>query len=148
MFIFYVYLTRGLIQALLVLNLLLDQLHPLHLLQQSNHHQICQQLKQLKMMRVIELHYLLLSTKEVQSLPVSVKHPSNSMLPAVKGLRKVTDDQKTHKNPALRGSSKVEAKAIEKKSTTAPKAASTAVKKAPVCELQGKKWIVVSTLRI
>lgn len=58
------------------------------------------------------------------------------------GLRKVTDDQKTHKNPALRGSSKVEASAAEKKSTATPKAATTAVKKAPVCELQGKKWIV------
>lgn len=61
-----------------------------------------------------------------------------------KGLRKVTDDQKTHKNPALRGSSKVEASAVEKKSTSAPKAVSAPVKKAPVCELQGKKWIVVS----
>ena len=61
----------------------------------------------------------------------------------VKGLRKVTDDQKTHKNPALRGSSKVEASAAEKKGTAAPKAASAPVKKPPVCELQGKKWIVV-----
>ena len=76
------------------------------------------------------------------------KHPSNSMLPAVKGLRKVTDDQKTHKNPALRGSSKIEASATEKKSTATPKAATPAVKKTPVCELQGKKWIVVSTLKI
>lgn len=54
----------------------------------------------------------------------------------------MTDDQKTHKNPALRAGSKVEAK--EKKPTSAPKAAAvTTVKKAPVCELQGKKWIVV-----
>ena len=64
-----------------------------------------------------------------------------------KGLRKVTDDQKTHKNPALRGSSKVEA--TEKKATTAPKVATAAaVKKPPVCELQGKKWVVVSTYHI
>lgn len=58
------------------------------------------------------------------------------------GLRKVTDDQKTHKNPALRGSSKVEASTTEKKSSAAPKAVSTPVKKPPVCELQGKKWVV------
>jgi len=60
----------------------------------------------------------------------------------------VTDDQKTHKNPALRGSSKVEASAMVKKgSTTAPKT-SAPVKKAPVCELQGKKWVVVSIMDI
>lgn len=61
-----------------------------------------------------------------------------------KGLRKVTDDQKTHKNPALRASSKVEAASTEKKGTAAPKAVSAPVKKTPVCELQGKKWVVVS----
>ena len=55
----------------------------------------------------------------------------------------MTDDQKTHKNPALRAGSKVEAK--EKKLASAPKAAAAStVKKAPVCELQGKKWVVVS----
>lgn len=58
----------------------------------------------------------------------------------------MTDDQKTHKNPALRGSSKVEASAMEKKgSTTVPKT-SAPVKKPPVCELQGKKWMVVSVI--
>ena len=46
------------------------------------------------------------------------------------------------RNPALRGSSKVEA--TEKKATTAPKVAAAPVKKPPVCELQGKKWVVVS----
>ena len=55
----------------------------------------------------------------------------------------MTDDQKTHKNPALRAGSKVEAK--EKKPSSAPKAAAAStVKKTPVCELQGKKWVVVS----
>ena len=63
------------------------------------------------------------------------------------GLHKVTDDQKTHKNTALRGSSKVEASATEKKSSAAPKAVSAPVKKPPVCELQGKKWVVVSKHR-
>ena len=55
----------------------------------------------------------------------------------------MTDGMKTHKNPALRAGSKVEVK--EKKPASAPKtAAASTVKKAPVCELQGKKWVVVS----
>lgn len=62
----------------------------------------------------------------------------------MKGLRKVTDDQKTHKNPALRASSKVEGSATAKKNTTTPKASTAPVKKTPVFELQGKKWVVVS----
>lgn len=59
-----------------------------------------------------------------------------------KGLRKVTDDMKTHKNPELRASSVV--KAADKPTAKAtPKAASApAVKKPPVCALQGKKWVV------
>lgn len=64
------------------------------------------------------------------------------------GLRKVTDDQKTHKNPALRASSKVEASAMEKKGTAAPKTTSAPVKKQPVLELQGKKWVVVRQLTL
>lgn len=53
---------------------------------------------------------------------------------------------KTHKNPELRASSVV--KASDKPAAkAAPKAASApAVKKPPVCALQGKKWIVVSQL--
>lgn len=63
------------------------------------------------------------------------------------GLRKVTDDMKTHKNPELRASSVV--KASSKPATSsAPKAATPAVKKPPVCELQGKKWVVVSVLSL
>ena len=60
------------------------------------------------------------------------------------GLRKVTDDMKTHKNPELRTSSVV--KASEKPAAkAAPKAASApATKKPPLCQLQGKKWVVVS----
>ena len=55
---------------------------------------------------------------------------------------------KTHKNPELRASSVV--KASDKSAAkAAPKAASApAVKKPPVCALQGKKWIVVSQLMV
>ena len=63
------------------------------------------------------------------------------------GLRKVTDDMKTHKNPSLRAGNVVKADAV-KKAEPAPKAApkfgAAAAKKKPVCELQNKKWVVVS----
>ena len=63
------------------------------------------------------------------------------------GLRKVTDNMKTHKNPELRASSVV--KASSKPATSsAPNAATPAMKKPPVCELQGKKWVVVSVLSL
>lgn len=53
---------------------------------------------------------------------------------------------KTHKNPALRGSSVVKATDAKSSSKPTPKygAAATAVKKPPKLELQNKKWIVVS----
>ena len=51
---------------------------------------------------------------------------------------------KTYKNPELRASSVVKAEDLAKKTAAAPKkAAAPAVKKPPVCELQGQKWIVV-----
>jgi len=57
------------------------------------------------------------------------------------GLKKVSKDQMTHKNPALRGSSVVPA---EEKKGAAPRAASAAnVKKGtPKIELSGNKWSV------
>lgn len=59
-----------------------------------------------------------------------------------KGLKKVSKDQMTHKNPALRASSVVKEGDV-KKSSSAPKTKSAVtVKKPPVCELQGKKWVV------
>ena len=73
------------------------------------------------------------------------------------GLKKVTNDMKTHKNPALRGSSKVPANMGTAKSTSSayapkpfqasrPGASVTrpvSIKKPPKKELQGqKKWIV------
>lgn len=63
----------------------------------------------------------------------------------VSGLKKVTDDMKTHKNPELRASSVV--KSSDKPTPSAApskKAAAPAIKKKPVCELQGQKWNVVS----
>ena len=62
------------------------------------------------------------------------------------GLRKVTDAEKTHKNPALRSAPGV--------TPTAPKASTTpqlkkfsapVANKPPVFELQNKKWVVVSS---
>ncbi len=61
--------------------------------------------------------------------------------PFPSGLKKVSKDQMTHKNPALRVSSVV--KGVPKKTgSSAPKAVAAAVKKPPVCELQNKKWVV------
>lgn len=52
---------------------------------------------------------------------------------------------KTHKNPELRASSVVKAGDVKKpKAAAAPKTTVAAVKKPPVCELRGQKWIVVS----
>eukprot|EP00117_Sycon_ciliatum_P047319 scpid66796/ scgid33803/ Adenylyl cyclase-associated protein 2 len=56
------------------------------------------------------------------------------------GLKKVSKDQMTHKNPELRGSSVVKAKETTASST--PKATTAAVKKPPVFALQGNKWCV------
>ena len=57
------------------------------------------------------------------------------------GLKKVTDDMKTHKNPDLRGNAPIPAK--KEKSSSPPKyGASTATQKPPKFQLEGKKWIV------
>ena len=58
------------------------------------------------------------------------------------GLKKVSKDQMTHKNPSLRASSVVKDGNVKKSSPAPKKAAAGAVKKPPVCELQGKKWVV------
>jgi len=59
------------------------------------------------------------------------------------GLKKVTDDMKTHKNPNLRGTSMVPAGAVKE---TSPKPAASkfgaAPKKDPKFALEGKKWAV------
>jgi len=59
------------------------------------------------------------------------------------GLKKVTADMQTHKNPGLRGTSVVPAGAI-KSSSPKPGAfkAATPPKKEPKFELEGKKWAV------
>lgn len=58
-----------------------------------------------------------------------------------RGLKKVTADMQTHKNPGLRDTKPIPAK--EKKSVSPPKyGASTAPQKPPKFELEGKKWIV------
>lgn len=61
------------------------------------------------------------------------------------GLRKVRDDEKTHKNKDLRKTGPVPDKPKPAAGGT-PKAA-VPVKKPPVFELQGKKWIVVIALK-
>jgi len=58
------------------------------------------------------------------------------------GLKKVTDDQKTHKNPALKSQGVVHASDIpagKRGESTTPKAAPP---KPPKFELEGKKWLV------
>ena len=60
------------------------------------------------------------------------------------GLKKVTNEMKTHKNPELRASSVVKAGDLPAKKQTKPVTTAPAVKKNPVFGLQGKKWIVVS----
>jgi len=62
-----------------------------------------------------------------------------------KGLKKVTSDMQTHKNPTLRtGPQPFKATPPSPKPTTAPKPGfkSVAAVKTPVFELQGKKWVV------
>ena len=65
--------------------------------------------------------------------------------PFLLGLKKVSKDQMTHKNPELRGSSVVKASDTAPKAATAPKA-TAAVKKPPKFERRGNKWEVVSVL--
>jgi len=61
-----------------------------------------------------------------------------------RGLKKVTDDMKTHKNPNLRGSSTVPAGAVKSGSPkpAGAKPAQQAPAKPPKLELEGKKWAV------
>lgn len=56
------------------------------------------------------------------------------------GLRKVKDEEKTHKNKELRKTGPVPDK--PKPAVVAPKPKAAAAKKPPVFELQGKKWAV------
>lgn len=56
------------------------------------------------------------------------------------GLRKVRDDEKTHKNKELRKTGPVPDRA--KPSLAAKPKAAAAAKKPPVFQLQGKKWVV------
>ena len=69
------------------------------------------------------------------------------MAVAAAGLRKVTDDMKTHKNPALR-QGPAPFKATAPKPVAAPKPAPKATAKPPLTELQNKKWVVVSGFAI
>jgi len=58
------------------------------------------------------------------------------------GLKKVTDDMKTHKNPDLRESSMVPAKSKSSSPKPAGVKAATPTAKTPKFELEGKKWAV------
>jgi len=57
-----------------------------------------------------------------------------------KGLKKVTDDQKTHKNPTLRAGAVV--KAVEKSAPVKSYGKAVEVNKPPKLELDGKRWNV------
>ena len=60
------------------------------------------------------------------------------------GLKKVTSDMQTHKNPALRGTSTVPAGAVKSGSPKPAKTfgAPTTANKPPKFELEGRKWTV------
>jgi adenylyl cyclase-associated protein len=61
------------------------------------------------------------------------------------GLKKVTSDMQTHKNPTLRGTSVVPSKPganAASAPTPKPKFGSAPVKKDPVTQLDGKKWMI------
>ena len=60
-----------------------------------------------------------------------------------KGLKKVTADMQTHKNPNLRGTGSVPAgKSAGSKPAIGPKPGAAPVQKPPKLELEGKKWVV------
>eukprot|EP00039_Didymoeca_costata_P028706 m.22002 g.22002 ORF g.22002 m.22002 type:complete len:459 (+) comp7313_c0_seq1:40-1416(+) len=58
------------------------------------------------------------------------------------GLKKVDKSEMTHKNPELRGTSVVPAAGTKKPAASKPKFGGGDIKKDPVFELQGKKWVV------
>ena len=65
------------------------------------------------------------------------------------GLRKVTDDMKTHKNPNLRKTGPVPSKQGQQQAAAPAVPKQVAKKKNPVFELQGgKKWIVVCDITV
>ena len=64
--------------------------------------------------------------------------------PYTAGLKKVTNEMKTYKNPALKASSVVKAGDAPKPSSGPKAAAGPVQKKPPVFQLQGKRWAVVS----
>ncbi|XP_050393449.1 adenylyl cyclase-associated protein 1 isoform X1 [Patella vulgata] len=59
-----------------------------------------------------------------------------------KGLKRVTDDMKTHKNPALREGPAPYKPPVTRKPVSAPTPAKPATVHPPVTKLEGKKWIV------
>jgi len=63
----------------------------------------------------------------------------------IAGLRKVTNDMKTHKNPSLRDQPGAKPAPSPKPSVAAkPQPQKPAAAHPPKCALEGKKWIVVS----
>lgn len=60
------------------------------------------------------------------------------------GLKHVSDEQKTHKNPALRTQDKTQASPSNSQSSFST-AHAPAKKHSPVLELEGKKWRVVGS---
>ena len=60
------------------------------------------------------------------------------------GLKKVTDDMKTHKNPALRQGPKPFVPSPKASPVAAPKSVAAPVSRPPKFALEAKKWIIVS----
>ena len=62
------------------------------------------------------------------------------------GLKKVSNDMKTHKNPELRSTSMVTASAKPSTAIKPSLATKPIASKPPKCQLEGKKWIIVSVM--
>lgn len=72
---------------------------------------------------------------------ISLAEQLNKGCEITNSLKKVTDDQKTHKNPALRATNLVSASETESPAAPAtPTVTSPATNKKPVFELEDKKW--------
>jgi len=123
-----------------VLHRLLHQLRRLH---HCHHHHRGHHLLRLlvpKLIILLCLHRLIRVEILLKVTRFMILHVFTHFL----GLKKVTSDMQTHKNPNLRGTSVVPSKPGSKAAapTPKPKFGSAPVKKDPVTQLDGKKWMV------
>ena len=74
-----------------------------------------------------------------------LSHTPNNSHCRIPGLKKVSDDMKTHKNPTLRTGPKpfIATKPSPSPSPVAAKKTVAPAAKPPKCALEGKKWLIV-----